>query len=190
MPYTVAGLPLAPPTVVVRTRHDDPLRSADAVRAPAFALNPRALLLRPVDLAAQSASGRLQPRFNMALFGGLAAIALALSAAGIFALLSYQVAGRRREIGIRLALGAGSARIFSMILGSGAVLIGSGLAIGVAAGVAVSRLVKSQIFTVPQTDPVALIVSVMILALVAACACYLPARRACRVNPLTILALD
>ena len=187
VPYTVAGLPLAPPTVVVRTRHDDPLRSADAVRAQAYALNPRALLLRPVDLAAQSASGRLQPRFNMALFGGLAAIALALSAAGIFALLSYQVAGRRREIGIRLALGAGSARIFSMILGSGAVLIGSGLAIGVATGIAVSRLVKSQIFTVPQTDPVALIVSVTILALVAACACYLPARRACRVDPLTIL---
>jgi putative ABC transport system permease protein len=187
IPYTIAGLPPAPPTLVVRTRHDDPLQSADAVRAQAYALNPRALLLRPVDLAAQFASGRLQPRFNMALFGGLAAIALALSAAGIFALLTYQVANRRREIGIRLALGAGGPRIFSMILGSGALLIGSGLAVGVAAGLALGRLVKSQIFTVPQTDPVALIVAVTILAVVAACACYLPARRACRVSPLTVL---
>ena len=143
-----------------------------------------------VDLAAQFASGRLQPRFNMALFGGLAAIALALSGAGIFALLSYQVAGRRREIGIRLALGAGRGRILSMILGSGAQLIGIGLALGVAAGLAISRLVKSQIFTVPQTDSVALIVAVAILAAVAAAACYLPARRACRVNPLTVLRSD
>lgn len=190
VPYTVDGLLPALPTLVVRTRHDDPLKSAEAVRAQAYALNPRAVLLRPVDLAAQFASGRLQPRFNLALFGGLAAIALALSAAGIFALLSYQVAGRRREIGIRLALGAGSARILSMILGSGAVLIGSGLAIGVAAGLAISRLVKSQVFTVPQTDPVALIVAVTILAVVGAGACYLPARRACRVNPLTVLRSD
>ena len=187
VPYTVAGLPPVPPTLVVRTRHDNPLQSADAVRAQAFALNPRAVLLRPVDLAAQFASGRLQPRFNMALFGGLAAIALLLSGAGVFALLSYQVARRRREIGIRLALGAGRAQIFSMILGSGAVLIGSGLALGVAAGLALGRVLKSQIFTVPQTDPVALIVAVTILAIVAVCACYLPARRACRLNPLTVL---
>jgi putative ABC transport system permease protein len=190
VPYTLTGLPFAPPALIIRTRHDDPLRSADAVRAQAFALNPRALLLRPVDLAAQFASGRLQPRFNMALLGGLAAIALALSAAGIFAVLSYQVAGRRREIGIRLALGADRARIFSMIFGSGAVLVGSGLAVGVAAALAITRLVKSQIFTVPQTDPVALVVAVTILAIVAACACYLPARRACRVDPLAVLRSD
>lgn len=74
-----------------------------------------------------------------------------------------------------------------MVLGSGATLIGPGLAIGVAAAFALSRLVKSQIFTVPQTDPVALMVAVTILAGVAVCACYLPARRACRVNPLTVL---
>jgi putative ABC transport system permease protein len=190
VPYTVNGLPFGLPSLIVRTRHDDPLKSADDVRAQAFALNPRGLLLRPVDLAAQFASGRLQPRFNMALFSGLAAIALALSAAGIFAVLSYQVAGRRREIGIRLALGAGSGRIFSMILGSGAVLVGSGLAVGVAAALAITRLVKSQIFTVPQTDPVALVVAVTILAIVAACACYLPARRACRVDPLAVLRSD
>jgi hypothetical protein len=187
IPFATNGLPPGLPALTVRTRHEQPLQSVDAVRAQAFSLNPGVLLLRPVDVEELFMSGRLQPRFNMWLFGGLAAIALALAAAGIYASLSYHVARQRRDIGIRLALGAGGTRIISMVLGRAARLVGIGLALGVAASVALARLVRSQVFTVPETDPLALLVAVVVLTGVAACACYVPARRAARIDPLTVL---
>jgi putative ABC transport system permease protein len=190
IPYATNGLPSGLPTMIVRTRHEQPLQSADAVRGEAFSINPNVLLLRPVDLEEQFAAGGLQPRFNVWLFGGLAAIALALAAAGIYAILSYHVARRRREIGIHLALGAASGRIIWMVIRLMTRLVAIGLVCGVAATVGLARLAKSQVVSLPDTDSMALVVAVVVLTGVAACACYIPARRAARVDPLTVLRLD
>ncbi len=189
LPYETL-LSVSTPILFVRTRHDGPLSSVNAIRAEAFALNADAVLQDPQDLDVVFAAGRLQPRFNMALFGALAAIALALAAAGVYAVLSYQVARQRREIGIRLALGASSGRIIATILALGGKLVGVGLIVGLAASVALGRFVTSQVFTVPELDIMAVVVAVTVLAGVAALACYLPARRATRVDPLKVLRSD
>ena len=187
VPYTaVAGSSPGLPALVVRLR-DDLARGMNAVRAQAFALDPDVVLQRPLDLSEFLSAGRLQPRFNLALFGALALIALALSAAGIYALQAYHVARQRREIGIRLALGAGTRRVVSRVLASGARLVGAGLVIGVAGSLALKRLVTSQVFAVPDVDVVALATSVLVLGLAGLCACYLPARRAARVDPLSVM---
>jgi putative ABC transport system permease protein len=186
VPHTTT-LSVSAPTLYVRTRSERPLQLTNAIRAEIFALNADVVLENPQDVEVVSAGGRLQPRFNMALFAALAAIALALAAAGVYAVLSYQVARQRREIGIRLALGAGTGRIISTVLGLGGRLVGVGLVVGIAASLGLSRFVTSQVFTVPKLDLVAGLVAVAILIVVAALACYVPARRATRINPLRVL---
>ncbi len=189
VPFTTA-ISVSQPTLYVRTHQGNPLGQANVIRAESFALNPDAVLQNPQDLAMVHSAGRLQPRFNMALFGALAAIALALAAAGVYAVLSYQVARQRRDIGIRLALGAGAGRIIRTVLGLGARLVGVGIVLGIAASVGLGRFVTSQVFTVPKLDLAAGVVAVVILSAVAGLACYVPARRATRVNPLRVLRSD
>jgi putative ABC transport system permease protein len=189
LPNTLAASESAP-MLFVRTRHRQPLTSANAIRAEAFALNPDALLQRPQELELTYASTRLQPRFNLALFGALAAIALALASAGVYAVLSYHVARQRREIGIRLALGAGRGRILRMVFRLGGWLVGIGVVVGIGASVALSRYVTSQVFTVPELNVTAVIIAVAILVAVAAIACLVPAYRATRVEPLRVLRSD
>jgi hypothetical protein len=178
------------PMLYVRTRHRQPLNSVNAIRAEAFALHPDALVQRPQELELTYASTTLQPRFNLALFGALAAIALALAAAGVYAVLSYHVARQRREIGIRLALGAGRGRIIRMVFRLGGWLVGIGVVVGVGASLALSRYVTSQVFTVPELNVTAMVVAVVILLGVAALACLVPAYRATRVEPLRVLRSD
>jgi predicted permease len=186
LPHPMVSSP-NPPVLWVRTRAAGPLRLANTIRAEAFALSTDAVLQNPQDLEVVFASGRLQPRFNMLLFGALAAIALALAAAGVYAVLSYQVARQRRHIGIRLALGASPRRVISTVLGLGARLVGVGLLVGIAGSMALSRYVTSQVFTVPALDLGSGAIAVVVLSGVATLACFVPARRATRVDPLRVL---
>jgi predicted permease len=116
------------------------------------------------------------------------AIALLLSAIGIYGVLAYVVTQRTREIGIRLALGSSGRRIFDLILREGLVLIAAGFVLGAAGAIALRRSLQSQLFQVSATDPIALTGAAAVLALVAVAACALPARRATRIDPVIALA--
>jgi putative ABC transport system permease protein len=129
----------------------------------------------------------VQPRFNMALFTFFALLGLALAVVGIYSLLSYSVGQRTREIGIRMALGARAGDVLGMILGMGGRLVLTGLGLGVAVSVILLRVLKSQVFQVPETDVLALSVAVAVLALAASIACIVPAGRAARLDPMSAL---
>jgi putative ABC transport system permease protein len=152
------------------------IRAADS-SIPVYSVAPMA------DLIAGQTS---QSRFTMWLMGVFAAIALSLAVIGIYGVMSYLVSQRTREIGIRLALGAGGGDILRLVVGNGARLIGGGIIIGVAASFALQRLVSSLLFGVTAADSASGI-AVAVLAGVALIACYLPALRATRVSPLNAL---
>ena len=128
-----------------------------------------------------------QPRFNLALFGALAGIALALAAAGIYSVLSYSVTQRTREFGVRAALGATAADILRLVFLAGGRLLLIGLAVGLAASAALTQVIKSQVFNVPLLDPVAFLIAASVLSTAALLACWLPARRATKVDPVVAL---
>jgi predicted permease len=138
------------------------------------------------DLVGQQTA---QSRFTMWLMGVFAACALLLAVVGIYGVMSYLVAQRTREIGIRLALGAGGADILRLVVGNGARMIGAGIVAGVAGAFALQRLVSTLLFGVTAVDA-ASVFAVALLAVVALVACYLPALRATRVSPLSALRHD
>ncbi len=126
-------------------------------------------------------------RFNTQLLGAFAAIALLLTAAGIFGVLSYLVTQRTREIGLRIALGAQPRDVLGVIVGHGMRLVLVGLCIGAAGALVVTRWMSSVLFDVKPTDPLTFVVVAALLGLVAFLAAYVPARRAMRVDPLVAL---
>jgi putative ABC transport system permease protein len=128
-----------------------------------------------------------QPRFNLFLVGLFGGIALLLSAAGIYGVTSYTVTQRTHELGIRLALGAQVGDVLKLVLGQGMAVIGIGLVIGLAAAFALLRLMRSLLFGVGENDPLTFVAISVVLLLVALFACYVPARRATKVDPLTAL---
>jgi predicted permease len=131
-----------------------------------------------------------QPKFSMLLLAAFGAFALILACVGIYGVVSYSVAQRTREIGVRVALGASRSNIFGMIGGQGARLAGLGIAIGIAAALGVTRMMSSFLYEVRPADPATFAAVCVILLSVAALACYLPARRATRVDPLVALRHD
>jgi len=126
-------------------------------------------------------------RFNMLLLGAFAGLALLLAAIGLYSVLAYSVRRRIREIGVRMALGAQRMDVIRMILGQGVRLALMGVVIGVAAAFALTRLMTSQLFEVSATDPLTFIGVAVVLVLVAIAACYIPARRASKVDPMVAL---
>lgn len=126
-------------------------------------------------------------RFNMLLLGSFALCAMLLSAIGIYGLMAYAVAQRTRELGIRLALGAGAGSVVRLVLGSGGRLIIAGVVLGLAGAVALTRLLASLLFGVGAIDAGTFAITTILLAGVALLACYLPARRASRVEPVGVL---
>jgi putative ABC transport system permease protein len=136
------------------------------------------------DVVSSSASG---DRFNTLLLGAFAAIALLLTAAGIFGVLSYLVTQRTREIGLRMALGAQPQEVLRVIVGHGLRLVLLGLCIGVAAALVVTRWMSSVLFDVKPTDPLTFASVAVLLTVVAFLASYVPARRAMRVDPMVAL---
>jgi ABC-type antimicrobial peptide transport system permease subunit len=135
-------------------------------------------------LRSQSVSPR---RFTMLLLGSFAALALALSAIGIYGVVMYGVTQRTRDIGVRVALGARPQQVLGAILREGMRLAVIGLAIGVTGALALTRVLRTQLFEISPTDPTTFAAIVVLLAAVAAVASWLPARRATRVDPMVAL---
>ena len=128
-----------------------------------------------------------QPRFNLFLLGLFSTVALLLSAAGIYGVTAYTVTQRTHELGIRLALGAQVSDVLKMILGQGMAVIGVGLVLGLAAAFGLMRLLRSLLFGVGENDPLTFVAITFVLFVVALLACYIPARRATKVDPLEAL---
>jgi putative ABC transport system permease protein len=127
------------------------------------------------------------PRFNMLLFGAFAFVAIALAAVGVFGVIAYSIASRTREIGVRIALGATPQRLITDVVRRGMVLTGAGMAIGLAATLALGRVLATLLYGLPPTDWITLALTVVGFASVAFGASYLPARRAARIDPLAAL---
>jgi putative ABC transport system permease protein len=126
-------------------------------------------------------------RFNVILIGFFGITALLLATAGVFGVMAYSVSRRTREIGVRVALGAAPSGILRMILGQGLRTIFIGVAIGIAASLALTRTVQSLLFGVTATDPVTFGGVTLLLVGAALLACYIPARRATKVDPMVAL---
>jgi putative ABC transport system permease protein len=126
-------------------------------------------------------------RFNMFLLGLFAALALVLAAIGIYGIMTFSVAQRTHEIGIRMALGAGHRDVLKLVLRNGIGLAVIGIGIGLAVALAVTRLMSTLLFQVSPTDPLTFVIDALLLGAVAVFACYIPARRATRVDPLEAL---
>jgi len=165
----------------------DPLGVVPAVRSRVAGLDRDVLVSNvwTVDrLVSVSLTG---PRFNLLVLGSFAVVALLLASVGIYGVIAYSVAQRTREIGIRMALGARSSDVLRLVVGQGMVLTLIGVAIGVAAAFGLTRLMASLLFGVGATDPLTFALVALLLTGVALLACYLPARRAARVDPMMAL---
>jgi putative ABC transport system permease protein len=160
---------------------------ASAVRAAVASIDPELPIdeVETVDRILERATG--QPRFRAVLVGAFAAAALLLAAVGLYGLISYTVAQRVPEIGVRLALGATPQQVGRLILGQGLVLALAGVAVGLLGALAATRLLAGLLFAVSATDPTVYAVLAAVLLTIAAAACYLPTRRAMRIDPLAAL---
>ena len=171
--------------VLARTT-GDPLQLAVAAREQLKAMDKDLpVTVTTMDqLFANSLAGQ---RFNTSLLGVFAAVALLLAMIGVFGVINYSVAQRTHEIGIRLALGAQRRDVFKLVVGQGLLLALIGVGVGTAGAVALTRLIAGMLYGVSPTDGPTFVVVSLIVTMVAFLACYLPARRATRVDPLVAL---
>jgi len=173
-------------TFLVRTPAD-PLSLMVAAQKAAAEVDPERALAN-IQTLEQYAGGRTRDRAYYAVaLGVFAAMATLLAAIGVYGVMAYSVAQRTREIGIRMALGAGAGEIVRLIGLRALLLIGCGLAVGLAGSAALLRLLEAQLWEVRPTDPLTLASVTVLLAVVAVCACIGPARRAMRVDPVEAL---
>jgi ABC-type antimicrobial peptide transport system permease subunit len=126
-------------------------------------------------------------RFTLLLLGLFAILALLLGAVGIYGVMAYTVNSNTRELGIRIALGAQSADVLRLVVGQGLVLTLMGVGLGLAGAFAFSRLMSTLLFGVTATDPLIFSVVPLLLVIVAVLACYIPARRATKIDPIVVL---
>ena len=184
VPYT--AMATVGRTLAVRTQ-GDPMRLLNAVRREVQAIDKDQPLARPITLEQVLGFETVQPRFNMALLSFFGAMGLALATVGIFSVLSYNVARRTHEIGIRMAVGAERGDVVALVLGLGGKLVLAGMGVGLAASFLIAKLLRSAVFDVPVTDPIAITGVVALLSAASLCACWLPARRAARLEPMVAL---
>jgi predicted permease len=171
---------------VVRTI-GEPAGVVAAARRAIAALDPDVALALASTMNEAVDTALATPRFTTYLLGGFAGMALLLVAVGLYGVLSYSIAQRTREIGIRMALGARSGTVLRMVVREAVVLVTLGIVVGSVGALALSSVVESLLFEVTPTDPVTMAVVISMLAVVGAVAAWIPARRATRVDPLIAL---
>ena len=151
------------------------------------ALDPEQPIYDVRTLAEMRDNSIAQPRLNLTLLGIFAGVALALAVIGLYGVLAYQVTQRQREIGVRMALGAQRADVLQLVVGHGMRLVLAGLGIGLIGALALTRLLRALLFGVGPTDPATFAATLLLLALTALLACWLPASRASNVDPMEAL---
>ena len=173
-------------TLVLRAAGDAPALAA-AARAAVRAVDPDMPVFRVATMAEVIDTTLVNRKFVMLLLGQFAAVALVLAGVGLFGVLSYAVSRRTREIGVRMALGARAADVLAMVVRQGMTLTAIGLVIGAGAALAATRAMAGLLFGVGAADPPTYAALALVLAAVALLACWLPARRAARVDPMVAL---
>lgn len=173
-------------TLVIRTA-SEPMRLAHAIEAQIHSYDREQPIADVVPMSVFLSNAVARPRFQSVLLGVFAALALTLAAIGIFGVMSYSVAQRTSEIGIRVALGAQRAQILKLVVGQGAVLALTGVAAGLVGAFALTRVLGSLLFEVSATDPLVFATVPFVLCAVALLATYLPARWASKVDPIVAL---
>ena len=181
------GLPLRTATLVVRAATGDPEGLLPVVRRAVSELDPDLALYDARTLAGMIELASTRERLLMVLLGVFAVLALMLATVGVYGLIAFLVAQRRREIGIRLALGAGAGDVVRAIVGRAAVLCGAGLALGLLVALLASRTLAGLLYGVRPADPSTLAAAAACLALAALLAGWWPSRQATRVSPLDTL---
>jgi predicted permease len=176
--------------VFLRSRHVAAAQLGDAVRNVVESMTPNVPVHSIVTMDQIVTRSMANRRFSLELLAVFAGVALLLAAIGIYGVMSYSFSQRTREVGIRVALGAQRLDILRMAVGEGMLIVAIGLVTGIAGALAVTRVFRSMLFGVDATDPITLGVVAGILAAVALLACYIPARRATRVDPLAALRVD
>ena len=189
VPYTK----LAPTARTLAFRaQQDPRQLLNALREQVRQLDSEQPLFNPMTFEEWLGSWTEQPRFIMALFSLFAVLGLGLALAGVYSVLSYLVSLRTRELGVRIALGAQPADILRLIFRTGGKLVAVGMVIGALASLAAAHLVGSELnlFQVTNTDPLSFVGVAVLLSVVAAAACFIPARRATKVDPMEAIRHD
>jgi putative ABC transport system permease protein len=184
LPLAQSGMDAA--TIVIRT-HGTPSALTQAARKMAQDLDRDALVGEPLLMDTLVSASLGQRRFYMMLLGGFAGLALVLAAVGLYGVISYSVAQRTQEVGIRVALGASGGQVVSMVMRQGLKLAGLGLAIGLALSLMLKSVLKGLLVGVSVSDPLTLAITAAVLLVVTLLATYVPARRAARVDPLVAL---
>jgi len=176
---------------LLRTDETVPLSAAlDAIRRTSAEMSSQQVIYG-VQTMDNFISGSLAARrFSMILLGTFAALALVLASLGIYGVISFLVARRTHEIGIRMALGADRVAVLRLVLGNGMKLASVGVTIGIVCSLALTRLMVKMLYGVSPSDPLTFLTIAGLLLLIAMAACYIPARRAMRVNPAIALRYD
>src|SRR5262245_33793878 len=193
--HTLTSPPYSP-VVAIRAKSD--LQGAQSliatVRNVARSIDSEVAIANIITMEKLVARSVAQRRFSMLLLGVFALIALALSAVGVYGVISYSVAQRVNEIGVRMALGAGSQDVIGMVLKEGMLLAFIGAGVGAGGAIVLTRLMagmlSSLLFSVSKTDPVTFTGVAVLLGVVSLIACYIPARRAAKVDPMVALRVE
>jgi putative ABC transport system permease protein len=160
---------------------------ATALRAAVWSIDPQLAVAQVQTMDQVIRKSTTPRRFSLFLLGGFASLALILSAIGIYGVIAYSVVRRVHEMGIRIALGAQHRDVLRLVIGQGMLLLAVGMIIGTLGALALTRALASFLYGIRPTDPVTFVAVVAILAGVAFLACYIPARRATRVDPMIAL---
>jgi ABC-type antimicrobial peptide transport system permease subunit len=189
-PQMFESLAQNPPRSVdlfIRTSSDDPLAMAGSLRAAVRRVEKNAPIYGVAPLERQLGGYLTQRRFQTSLLTGFSVVALLMAAVGIYGLIHYSVATRTREIGIRMAVGGRSGDIFHLIVREGLQLSVAGLMLGLVGALFVGRVGSNLLFGVTAADPLTFTAVSLLFIAVAAAACYFPARRAMKVDPIVAL---
>jgi predicted permease len=186
LPDQIMRLAATGVSVVLRTK-GDPSAVMGPVRKAVEEIDSREVIYNVITMDEVVANSFAARRFSMILFGLFAALALMLACVGIYGVISYLVGQRANEIGVRMALGAQPSDVLRLILGEGARMAVIGIVLGVVAALGLTRLITHQLFSVSAHDPLTFASVALLLVIVALTACYVPARRSMKVDPIIAL---